>query len=144
MEYTSLPEVGDDSSEMSILGLFSTKVVPSRRRLVLQNDSDLLKEMKNWMSSYVVEEHRLKEECERCGKCEGLDAVRKKFEWWYQNNELHSCTVEGPLVAGSHIAVTFKMDVTYKPDSKRVQMEEIAVYKVADGKIVYEEFFYSM
>ena len=70
------PEVGDDSSEMSILGLFSTKVVPSRRRLVLQNDSDLLKEMKNWMSSYVVEEHRLKEECERCGKCEGLDAVR--------------------------------------------------------------------
>jgi hypothetical protein len=40
--------------------------------------------------------------------------------------------------------VVFKMDVTFKPQSRRFQMEEVAVYKVADGKIVYEEFFYSM
>ena len=40
--------------------------------------------------------------------------------------------------------MTFKIDVTYKPESKRFTMEEIAVYKVADGKIVYEEFFYAM
>ena len=52
--------------------------------------------------------------------------------------------VEGPLVADSHFAVTFKMDVTFKPQSKRFTMEEVAVYKVADGKIVYEEFFYNM
>ena len=42
--------------------------------------------------------------------------------------------VEGPL----------KMDVTFNPQSRRFQMEEISVYKVADGKIVYEEFFYNM
>ena len=52
--------------------------------------------------------------------------------------------VEGPLVADSHFAVTFKLDVTFKPQSKRFTMEEVAVYKVADGKIVYEEFFYNM
>jgi hypothetical protein len=40
--------------------------------------------------------------------------------------------------------VTFKMDVTFKPQSKRFQMEEIGVYKVKDGKIVYEEFFYAV
>ncbi len=47
-------------------------------------------------------------------------------------------------MAGSHFAVTFKMDFTFKPTSKRTEMEEIAIYKVVDGKIVYEEFFYNM
>ena len=67
-----------------------------------------------------------------------------KGQWWTENHEVHSVNVEGPLVAGSHFAVTFKMDVTFKPASRRFTMEEIGVYKVADGKIVYEEFFYSM
>jgi ketosteroid isomerase-like protein len=74
----------------------------------------------------------------------GLEAVKAKGEWWASNHEVHSATVEGPLVAGSHFAVTFKLDVTFKPQSKRFTMEEVAVYKVADGKIVYEEFFYNM
>jgi ketosteroid isomerase-like protein len=74
----------------------------------------------------------------------GIAAVKAKGEWWVANHEVHSTKVEGPLVAGSHFAVTFKMDVTFKPQSRRFQMEEVAVYKVVDGKIVYEEFFYSM
>lgn len=74
----------------------------------------------------------------------GLAAVMAKGEWWTANHEVHSVAVEGPLVAASHFAVTFKMDVTFKPQAKRFTMEEVAVYKVADGKIVYEEFFYNM
>lgn len=74
----------------------------------------------------------------------GLAAVKAKGEWWAANHEVHSATAEGPLVAGSHFAVAFKLDVTFKPQARRFQMEEIAVYKVADGKIVYEEFFYNM
>jgi hypothetical protein len=74
----------------------------------------------------------------------GIAGVKGKAEWWGANHEVHSAKVEGPLVAGSHFAVTFKMEVTFKPQSKRFVMEEIGVYKVADGKIVYEEFFYSM
>jgi hypothetical protein len=75
----------------------------------------------------------------------GFEGVMKKGEWWSTNHEVHSSTVEGPLVAGSHFAVTFKLDVTFKPESKRFQLEEIAVYKVnKDGRIVYEEFFYPM
>ena len=74
----------------------------------------------------------------------GLDGVLKKGEWWATNHEVHSAKVEGPLVAGSHFAVAFKLDVTFKPKSQRFQLEEVAVYKVQDGKIVYEEFFYNM
>ena len=77
-------------------------------------------------------------------EAKGLAAVKAKGEWWTANHEVHSATVEGPLVAGSHFAVTFKLDVTFKPQSRRFTMEEVAVYRVADGKIVYEEFFYSM
>ncbi len=74
----------------------------------------------------------------------GLDAVKAKGEWWMANHEVHSSKVEGPLVASSYFTVVFKFDVTFKPQGKRFQMEEVAVYKVADSKIVYEEFFYSM
>jgi ketosteroid isomerase-like protein len=74
----------------------------------------------------------------------GIAAVKAKGEWWGANHEVHSMSVEGPLVAGVHFTVTFKMDCTFKPQNKRFMMEEVAVYKVVDGKIVYEEFFYSM
>lgn len=74
----------------------------------------------------------------------GIAAVRAKGEWWVANHEVHSVKVEGPLVAGSHFAVAFKMDVTFKPDGRRFQMDEIGIYKVADGKVVYEQFFYNM
>src|SRR5579859_4687317 len=74
----------------------------------------------------------------------GIAAVKAKAEWWTANHEVHSCIVEGPLVAGAHFTVRFKLDVTFKPQSRRFTMDELAVYKVVDGKIVYEEFFYSM
>lgn len=77
-------------------------------------------------------------------EAKGIEAVTAKGEWWVANHEVHSCVVEGPLVAASHFAVVFRLDVTFKPQSKRFTMEEVAVYKVADGKIVYEEFFYNM
>ena len=74
----------------------------------------------------------------------GIEAVKAKGEWWVANHDVHGCTVEGPLVAGSHFSVTYKLDVTFKPQNKRFTMEEVALYKVADGKVVYEEFFYNM
>jgi hypothetical protein len=77
-------------------------------------------------------------------EAKGLAAVMAKGEWWTANHEVHSAKVEGPLVAGSHFSVTFKLDVTFKPQNKRFTMEEVALYKVANGKVVYEEFFYNM
>jgi hypothetical protein len=74
----------------------------------------------------------------------GIEGVKAKGKWWVENHEVHSSKVEGPLVAGPYFTVTFKMDITFKPESKRFSMEEVALYKVENGKIVYEEFFYSM
>jgi len=74
----------------------------------------------------------------------GMEAVRAKGKWWVENHEVHSSTVEGPLVAGPYFTVKFKLDVTFKPQNRRFTMEEIGLYKVADGKVVHEEFFYSM
>ena len=70
--------------------------------------------------------------------------MKAKGAWWVANHEIHSAVVEGPLVAGSHFAVTFKFDVTFKPEARRSTMEEVAVYKVVNGKVAYEEFFYNM
>lgn len=75
-------------------------------------------------------------------EAKGIDAVLAKSEWWVKNHEVHSAKIEGPLVAGDYFTVVFRFDVTFKPESKRFQMDEVAVYKVSDGKIVYEEFFY--
>ena len=72
----------------------------------------------------------------------GIAAVHAKGDWWVENHEVHSSTVEGPIVAGPFFTVRFKLDVTNKPSGNRMTMDELAVYKVADGKIVWEEFFY--
>ena len=74
----------------------------------------------------------------------GMAAVRAKGQWWVANHEVHSSKVEGPLVTGSYFAVKFVIDVTFKPQNRRFTLDEIGLYKVADGKIVHEEFFYSM
>jgi ketosteroid isomerase-like protein len=76
-------------------------------------------------------------------EAKGIAAVEAKTAFWIANHEIHSFVVEGPLVAGSHFSVVFKLDITFKPQNRRFQMEEVAVYKVVDGKIVYEEFFYN-
>ena len=74
----------------------------------------------------------------------GKEAIIKKGQEWFGSvEEFHSSTVSDPQVAGNHFACTMKMDITFK-ERGRVQMEEVCVYEVADGKIVNEQFFYSI
>ena len=51
-------------------------------------------------------------------EAKGMAAVQAKGEWWVANHEIHSLSVGGPLVAGAHFAVTYKMDITFKPEAK--------------------------
>lgn len=76
-------------------------------------------------------------------RCEGVDQLMKKGEWWNENFEVHSSSASKPLIGDDWFSVKFTMDTTYKPSGQRSTMSEIAVYKVKDGKIVYEEFFYN-
>ncbi len=75
----------------------------------------------------------------------GLDAVRGKNQWWSENHEVHSASVEGPWPHGQEkFAVRFHYDVTNKPSGQRMQMDEIGVFTVEGGKVIREEFFYNM
>ncbi|MFM9978222.1 MAG: SnoaL-like domain-containing protein [Sphingomonadaceae bacterium] len=74
----------------------------------------------------------------------GIDAVRDKGAWWYENHEIHSAEVSGPNINGDQFVLRFKMDVTNRPSGQRMQMDEDALYTVKDGKIVEERFFYTM
>jgi SnoaL-like domain len=70
----------------------------------------------------------------------GLDQVREKTDWWLQNMQVHSAKVGGPFVANDRFVVQYDIDVTDKNSKKRMQMSEVGVYTVKDGKIVREEF----
>ena len=73
----------------------------------------------------------------------GLPGIHGKHDWWESTQTVHSASVEGPFLHGdTSFAVIFEMDTTDNTSGKRSQMREVAIYHVADGKIVREEFFY--
>ena len=78
-------------------------------------------------------------------RCEGRAAVEAKGQWWYENHEMHRFDTEGPFVHGDQFAVRFFIDVTPKTGEmagKRMQMTEVGLYTVKEGKVVEERFFY--
>jgi hypothetical protein len=70
----------------------------------------------------------------------GIDQVRGKTDWWLQNMQVHSFKANGPFVAHDRFVVQYDADVTDKNSNKRMQLSEVGVYTVKDGKIVREEF----
>lgn len=73
---------------------------------------------------------------------EGMDNIRKKGEMFQSMiQEMHGGEIGDPVVAGNHFSCRMMMDWTMK-GREREQVEEICVYKVEDGKIVSEQFFY--
>jgi ketosteroid isomerase-like protein len=73
---------------------------------------------------------------------DGIEAVRGKSEWWNGAHEIHASEVHGPWVNGDQFTVRFTMNVTVKDSGERIQMDEIALYTIDDGKIIEERFFY--
>lgn len=70
----------------------------------------------------------------------GLDQVRGKPQWFMDNHEIHDSKVSGPFVARDKFVVQFDIDVTNKDSKKRMQMSEVGIYMVKDGKVAREEF----
>lgn len=71
----------------------------------------------------------------------GLKAILekgKKFEAMVENS--HGTEISEPVIAGNSFAFSLRMDVTMKGQG-RMDMTELCVYKIKDGKIVSEEFF---
>ena len=75
---------------------------------------------------------------------EGIKEIFAKNEQWLGDVvEFHSSNVSDPQVAGNHFTCTMDFDVTFKSRGRQ-QMKEVCVYGVDNGKIVSEQFFYSM
>jgi ketosteroid isomerase-like protein len=106
--------------------------------LCQQGKFDLAGE-KYWADD-VLSVEAMGEEAESRGK----QAARAKGEWWSNNHEVHDVKVEGPYVNGDEFTVRFVMDMTDKTNGQRMTMDEIALYRLRDGKIAEERFYYSM
>src|SRR5215204_4061349 len=70
----------------------------------------------------------------------GLDAIHQKAQKWDSMvEETHSLELSDPVIAGNSFACTMRMDITMK-ERGRMDMTELCIYQVKDGKIISEEF----
>lgn len=76
------------------------------------------------------------------GYAEGRAAVRKKGEDFVSRIEaVHRLHTTVPLVTGNHFVVGREKEMTVSPHG-RIEIRQIMLYEVKDGKIVLEQFFY--
>ena len=71
----------------------------------------------------------------------GKEAIKEKGDKWNAMvDAVHAMEVSDALVATNSFAVTMRMHVTMK-EKGEMDMTELCVYIVKDGKIISEEFF---
>jgi hypothetical protein len=72
----------------------------------------------------------------------GMDAIRKKAELFISAvEEFYSHTITDPVIAGDYFSIGWATDIQMKGQSRQ-KTNEICLYKVKDGKIISEQFFY--
>lgn len=71
----------------------------------------------------------------------GLDNIVEKGHKFEAMVEImHSMSVSEPLVADNSFALRMQMDVTMK-EQGRMNMTELCVYEIKDGKVISEQFY---
>jgi exopolysaccharide biosynthesis protein len=76
------------------------------------------------------------------GYAEGKLSVRKKGADFVKRIEaVHRLYTSEPIVSGNHFAVGREKDITVQGHG-RIQISQIMLYEVKDGRIVVEQFFY--
>lgn len=76
------------------------------------------------------------------GTVKGFEAMAEKAaKWQGMVEEVISGEVSDPLVADNYFSCTMKTKV--KMEGHVVNMDEVCVYQVQDGKVTSEQFFYS-
>lgn len=72
----------------------------------------------------------------------GMAAIKEKGKQFNAMvEEMHSGSSTAPVVGGKFFSLGMSMDCTMK-GMGRINMDEIAVYEVKDGKIIKEQFFF--
>ena len=74
----------------------------------------------------------------------GMAAIIEKGKQFEASlEEVHGSEITEPVVMGNWFSIGWSFDATMKGRGRQ-KMEEICVYQVKDGKIVSEQFFFSM
>ena len=72
----------------------------------------------------------------------GKKAVLEKGKQFASSIEIrHGGSFSEPIVAGRYFTVAMVLDATFK-SMGRMKFDEVCVYEVKDGKIVWEQFFF--
>jgi hypothetical protein len=72
----------------------------------------------------------------------GKEAVTKRGQQFAaMMEERHGASFSDPIVSGRYFSVAMMLDATFKGQG-RMKLEEIGVYEVKDGKIVFEQFYF--
>ena len=70
----------------------------------------------------------------------GKQAIKEKGDKWNEQvKEVHSLDVSDPLIAANSFACTLNMHITMKEHGE-MNMAELCVYELKDGKIISETF----
>jgi len=73
----------------------------------------------------------------------GFEEMAEKGKQWNAGiKEFHGSSVGDPIVSGNYFSLPMSMTITYQGGDAPIKFEEICVYKVKDGKVVQEQFFY--
>ncbi len=72
----------------------------------------------------------------------GLKDIQKKAELFISMvDQFYGSTISDPLIAGEYFTVKWDTDIKMKGQERNTS-SEICLYKVKDGKIISEQFFY--
>ena len=72
----------------------------------------------------------------------GLKAIQQKAELFISLvDQFYGSTITDPVIAGDYFSVGWVTDIQMKGEERKTS-GEICLYKVKDGKIISEEFFY--
>ena len=74
----------------------------------------------------------------------GIDAIIEKNEKRNDMAEIHAVEISEPLITKNYFVVTYDIDATYREIGVRSSEDEVAIYRVKNGKIVREEYVYDM
>lgn len=72
----------------------------------------------------------------------GLTAIRKKAELFISHVEaVYNNVITDPIVAGDYFSIGWETDLQMKGEKRKIN-SEICLYRVKNGKVISECFFY--
>ena len=78
------------------------------------------------------------------GTAKGMEAMKKKSEKFEEMvEEVFSSEISDPIAAENFFSCTMKSKVKMRGMDEPVNLDEVCVYEVVDGKVVKEQFFYT-